>query len=136
MLAARDSRPQHLDTLGRLCIQGREVSSYLFQVPSDEEQTHEIRAILRGVIAECERTSHSELPRIAVVVGNDHDFGSAPPGTDVVWSFRAADPPALAVLDRSPGANTTEIPRDQPITITFTDGVKQTQIDIRCRPHR
>lgn len=65
MLTARDSRPQYLDTLGRLCIQGQEVSSYLFQVPSDEEQTHEIRAILRGVIAECEHTSHSELPRIA-----------------------------------------------------------------------
>lgn len=65
MLAARDSRPQYLDTLGRLCVQGQEVSSYLFQVPSDEEQAHEIRAILRGVIAECERTSHDELPRIA-----------------------------------------------------------------------
>lgn len=65
MLTARDSRPQYLDTLGRLCVQGREVSSYLFQVPSDEEQAHEIRVILRGVIAECERTSHNELPRIA-----------------------------------------------------------------------
>lgn len=65
MLKARDSRPQYLDTLGRLCVQGREVSSYLFQVPSDEEQAHEIRAILRGIIAMCERSSHDELPRIA-----------------------------------------------------------------------
>ncbi len=74
MLTARDSRPKFLDTLGRLCIQGREVSTYLFQVPSDEEQAREIRTILRGIIAECERTPHKELPRIAehlLVVSNE-----------------------------------------------------------------
>ena len=65
MLIARDSRPQHLDALGRLCIRGGEVSSYLFQVPSDDEQAQEIRRILRDIIGECEPTSHAELPRIA-----------------------------------------------------------------------
>jgi hypothetical protein len=65
MLMARDSRPQHVDTLGRLCIEGSEVSSFLFQLPSDDEQAVRIREILTEVIVESRKTSHNELPKIA-----------------------------------------------------------------------
>ncbi len=65
MLITRGSRPHHLDTLGRLCIRGGEAATYLFQVPSDEEQAVEIRRILRDIIDQCKKTSHNELPRVA-----------------------------------------------------------------------
>ena len=63
--AMTNTRPPHLDKLGKLCVEGQEVATYLFQVPDDESQWQRIRQIVDGILQETSRSPRKELPRIA-----------------------------------------------------------------------
>ncbi|NIM48152.1 MAG: hypothetical protein GTO22_02635 [Gemmatimonadales bacterium] len=53
------------DALGKLCKEGRDVASYLFQVPDDEAQWQRLREIVQAILKEARATKRRELPRIA-----------------------------------------------------------------------
>jgi len=61
----KDRGPLHLDKLGKLCYEGQEVATYLFQVPDDESQWQRLRGIVEAILKETERSQRRELPRIA-----------------------------------------------------------------------
>ena len=47
-----NTKPHHLDKLGKLCVEGQEVATYLFQVPDDQSQWQRIREIVDGILKE------------------------------------------------------------------------------------
>lgn len=54
-----------IDGLGRLCLEGQDVATYLFQVPHDERQWMRLRQIVDGIIQASAKTRLRELPAIA-----------------------------------------------------------------------
>ena len=57
--------PRYLDPLGKLCYEGQQVATYLFQVPDDESQLQRLREIVKGILQETATVDRRELPRIA-----------------------------------------------------------------------
>lgn len=54
-----------MDGLGRLCLEGQDVASYLFQVPHDERQWLRLREIVEHIVQAAAKTPLRELPAIA-----------------------------------------------------------------------
>jgi len=61
----RNSGRRVLDPLGKLCFEGQDVATYLFQVPDDEAQWERIRGIVDAIMAETANSNRRELPAIA-----------------------------------------------------------------------
>ena len=49
---ARGPRPPLLDALGKLCVRGKELADYLWQVPDDASARSEIVTLLEQIAAE------------------------------------------------------------------------------------
>ncbi len=60
-----DKRPPVLDKVGKLCLEGKDVAAYLYQVPDDEGQRARLRAILDGILNESAVKKRKQLPSIA-----------------------------------------------------------------------
>ena len=54
-----------MDEVGKLLTAGKDIATYLFQVPDDESQRERLRAILASIETETKGGNHRELPRIA-----------------------------------------------------------------------
>jgi hypothetical protein len=63
--STRHKGPVHLDRLGKLCFQGQEIATYLFQVPDDEAQWQKARDVVQAILAEAKGSQRRELPRVA-----------------------------------------------------------------------
>ncbi len=50
--------------LGTLCLEGRDVASYLFQVPTDQKQWARLRQIVDRIIEAASKLGMRELPAI------------------------------------------------------------------------
>ena len=50
-------------------------------------------------------------------------------GEDLTFSFRAVDPPGLAVMAFAPGDGLDGVARTSPVVIRFSEGVRQAQLD-------
>jgi hypothetical protein len=61
---ARGSRPPLLDALGKLCVRGKELADYLWQVPDDASARAEIVTLLDQIAAESLKQGRREMPRI------------------------------------------------------------------------
>lgn len=61
---ARRSHPPLLDALGKLCIEGKELANYLWQVPDDQGVRQQILAVLDRIAAESAKQGRKEMPRI------------------------------------------------------------------------
>jgi hypothetical protein len=61
---ARRSRAPLLDALGKLCLDGKELANYLWQVPDDQGVRQQILGILSQIAAESARQGRNEMPRI------------------------------------------------------------------------
>ena len=59
-------RPQLplLDTLGKLCTEGKEAADYLWQVPKDEAMRQKILDLLDQIAVESAKQGRKEMPRI------------------------------------------------------------------------
>jgi len=75
------SRPVHLDRLGRLCFEGQEIATYLFQVPDDEAQWERARGVVEAILQETRGSQRRELPRLAAqlreALDGSHDMAAA-----------------------------------------------------------
>jgi hypothetical protein len=52
------------DTLGRLCIEGKQAAEYLWQVPDDTAQRQKIVGLLERIAAEASAQGRKEMGRI------------------------------------------------------------------------
>ena len=79
--ALKNTRPLHLDRLGRLCLQGQDVATYLFQVPDDETQWSKLRFIVDEIQNETAGSQRRELPRLVTemkeALNGSHDMLAA-----------------------------------------------------------
>jgi len=60
----RKSRAPLLDELGKLCTEGQQLASYLWQVPDDAGARAKIASLLESISAESARQGRNEMPRI------------------------------------------------------------------------
>jgi uncharacterized membrane protein YccC len=64
-----DDRPRAprvplLDTLGKLCVEGRDAAAYLWQVPTDAAARERIVGILEQIATEAAQQNRREMGRI------------------------------------------------------------------------
>jgi hypothetical protein len=64
--APRRSIPPLMDRLGELCTAGRDSSTYLWQVPGDQEVRRKIAAILAEIKVEAAKGGRQEMGRLAL----------------------------------------------------------------------
>jgi len=62
--APRRRPPPLMDALGKLCAEGKDLSSYLWQVPDDAGARQRILVILDRIAAEGAKQRRREMPRI------------------------------------------------------------------------
>jgi len=62
--APRHRRPPLMDPLGKLCTEGKDLASYLWQVPHDEAARKRILDLLARIAAESAKQHRREMPRI------------------------------------------------------------------------
>ena len=61
---ARRPRAPLLDALGKLCVEGKQLAEYLWQVPDDAGARQQIFVILDQIAAEGAKQGRKEMPRI------------------------------------------------------------------------
>ena len=61
---ARRPRAPLLDALGQLCVDGKQLAEYLWQVPDDAGAREKIVALLDQIAAEGAKQGRKEMPRI------------------------------------------------------------------------
>src|SRR2546428_14114831 len=59
----RRPQPPLLDTLGKLCTEGKEAADYLWQVPKDEAMRQKILDLLDQIAVESAKQGRKEIPR-------------------------------------------------------------------------
>jgi len=53
-----------MDALGKLCVEGKQLAEYLWQVPNDAEARRQIVALLDKIAVEAAKQGRKEMPRI------------------------------------------------------------------------
>jgi hypothetical protein len=61
---ARRPRAPLMDALGKLCVEGKQLAEYLWQVPNDAEARRQIVALLDKIAVEAAKQGRKEMPRI------------------------------------------------------------------------
>jgi hypothetical protein len=61
---ARRHRAPLMDALGKLCVEGKQLAEYLWQVPDDAGARGRIVVLLDQIAAEGTKQGRKELPRI------------------------------------------------------------------------
>jgi hypothetical protein len=64
--SSRRAHPPLLDTLGKLCVEGKQSADYLWQVPDDAGVRQRILEILDLVEAEARGQGRREMPQVAL----------------------------------------------------------------------
>ena len=62
--APRRRPPPLMDSLGKLCTEGKDLASYLWQVPHDEAARQKILQLLDRIAAESTKQGRREMPSI------------------------------------------------------------------------
>lgn len=60
----RRTHPPLQDALGKLCAEGKDLATYLWQVPDDAGARARIKVILTQIAAESAKQGRTEMPRI------------------------------------------------------------------------
>jgi hypothetical protein len=60
-----DSRQPLLDSLGQLCVDGKQAAEYLWQVPKDAAVRKKILDLLNQIGAESAKQGRKEMPKLA-----------------------------------------------------------------------
>jgi hypothetical protein len=61
---ARRPRAPLMDALGKLCVEGKQLAEYLWQVPDDAGARQQIVVLLEKIAAEAAKQGRKEMPRI------------------------------------------------------------------------
>src|SRR5207247_9711855 len=87
-------RPQPLlDTLGKLCTEGKEAADYLWQVPKDEAMRQKILDLLEQIAVESAKQGRKELPRICQELQTPAQARAPPPHADLLLHALHPPPP-------------------------------------------
>ena len=84
--APRRAHPPLLDTLGKLCTEGKELADYLWQVPKDEPARQKIVTLLDQIAGEAAKQGRREMPRICEELKTAAKASPSPQQVDVLVS--------------------------------------------------
>lgn len=73
-----------LDTLGKLCNDGKQLADYLWQVPKDEAARERLVAILDQIAAEGSKQGRKEMPRICAELKTAAKASPSPQQVDLL----------------------------------------------------
>ena len=82
--ARRRRVPPLMDTLGKLCVEGRQLAEYLFQVPSDAAARQQILGIIDQVAVEGKKQGRREMLRICDELRTAAKASPSPQQVDVL----------------------------------------------------
>src|SRR2546427_10765662 len=78
-------RPQPLlDTLGKLCTEGKQAADYLWQVPKDEAMRQKILDLLDQIAVEGAKQGRKEMPRICEELKTAAQASGSPQPVDIL----------------------------------------------------
>src|SRR5256885_16097384 len=80
----RRSQPPLLDTLGKLCTEGKQAADYLWQVPKDEVMRQKILELLDQIAVESAKQGRKEMPRICEELEMAAKASASPPQVDIL----------------------------------------------------
>ena len=78
------SRQPLLDVLGKLCVRGKELADYLWQVPDDASARSEIVTLLDQIAAESVKQGRREMPRICEELATAAKASPSPQQVDLL----------------------------------------------------
>jgi len=84
--APRRPQPPLMDALGKLCVEGKQLADYLWQVPKDEAARQKIIAILDQIAAEGAKQGRKEMPRICEELKTAAKASASPQQVDLLVS--------------------------------------------------
>lgn len=61
----QNSGPRYVDVIGKLCFEGQQIATYLFQIPDDEGERQRLREVIDAILEYNAKSQNRELPRIA-----------------------------------------------------------------------
>src|SRR3989442_6446540 len=82
----RRPQPPLLDTLGKLCTEGKEAADYLWQVPKDEAMRQKILDLLDQIAVESAKQGRKEMPRICEELKTAAQASASPQQVDILVS--------------------------------------------------
>ena len=80
----RGPRQPLLDALGKLCVRGKELADYLWQVPDDAGARSDIVALLNQIAAESVKQGRREMPRICEELATAAKASPSPQQVDLL----------------------------------------------------
>src|SRR2546427_12552980 len=80
----RRSQPPLLDTLGKLCTEGKQAADYLWQVPKDEVMRQKILELLDQIAVEGTKQGRKEMPRICEELKMAAKASASPQQVDIL----------------------------------------------------
>src|SRR5256885_15253305 len=80
----RRSGPPLLDTLGKLCTEGKQAADYLWQVPKDEAMRQKILELLDQIAVEGAKQGRKEVPRICEELKMAAKASASPQQVDIL----------------------------------------------------
>jgi len=80
----RRSGPPLLDTLGKLCTEGKQAADYLWQVPKDEAMRKKILDLLDQIAVESTKQGRKEMPRICEELKTAAQASASPQQVDIL----------------------------------------------------
>jgi hypothetical protein len=83
-LNARRPRAPLLDALGKLCVEGKQLAEYLWQVPDDAGARQQIIALLGKIAAEGTKQGRKEMPRICEELTTAANATASPQQVDLL----------------------------------------------------
>src|SRR3989454_4726310 len=82
----RRSGPPLMDTLGKLCTEGKQAADYLWQVPKDEAMRQKILDPLDQTAGESAKQGRKEMPRICEELKTAAQASASPQQVDILVS--------------------------------------------------
>lgn len=84
--APRRAQPPLVDALGKLCIEGKQLADYLWQVPDDAGVRQKILAIIEQISTASAKQGRKEMPRICEELKTAAKASPSPQQVDVLVS--------------------------------------------------
>lgn len=75
-----------LDTLGKLCTEGKQAADYLWQVPGDDTMRQKILELLDRIAVESAKQGRKEMPRICEELKTAAKATASPQQVDLLVS--------------------------------------------------
>ena len=80
----RRTHPPLQDALGKLCVEGKQLAEYLWQVPNDAAARERIKVLLTQIATESAKQGRTEMPRLCQELATAAGASPSPQQVDLL----------------------------------------------------